>query len=486
MHEFVALGISYNVRDLQGILNQNCVEKLAEMDKILLSWSRRNTTLVGRVLIIKSLALSKLVHFFISLPSPTKNFMRELNKKFLHFLWKGKPPKIKRTTLELDYKDGGLRMVNIEKFEKTLKVKWLKRLLNCNDVWKIIPETYGIDKVCRYGKSFLKTILNNVRNPFWSSVVIALQQFEQIYVEDDEINPRHFPIWFNPMINLPFVKKWDDRGIRWIGDILGRNGELKTRAMLSEEFKVNINFIDYTRLIRSIPQEFITLVNEFDEEVIGPWCQEHILTILGDNKCNQLVKKQFVLKNTETLSAVCKWKNELLAPEDESFWNRIFMLPKTCNQDTWMQMFQYKILHRILATNSKLFLYKIFESPLCSFCNSENESILHLFCECDITTGIWQDIIDWLNSQGFNFEYLNDSQIILGDLRLDAVVNRILLTTKIAIFQNKEKSKPPTLFQVLSMLKSQFKIEKFNAEKTGKRKFFRGFWAPIWRKMVRF
>ena len=133
------------------------------------------------------------------------------------------------------------------------------------------------------------------------------------------------------------------------------------------------------------------------------------------------------------------------------------MLPKTCNQDTWMQMFQYKILHRILATNSKLFLYKIFESPLCSFCNSENESILHLFCECDITTGIWQDIIDWLNSQGFNFEYLNDSQIILGDPRLDAVVNRILLTTKIAIFQSKEKSKPPTLFQVLSGLSLNMK-----------------------------
>ena len=151
----------------------------------------------------------------------------------------------------------------------------------------------------------------------------------------------------------------------------------------------------------------------------------------------------------------------------------------------WMQMFQYKILHLVLATNSKLFIYKIFESPLCSFCNSENESILHLFCECDLTTGNWQDIIDWLNSQGFNFEYFSDSQIILDDPRLDAVVNRILLTTKIAIFQNKEKSKPPTLIQILAMLKSQFKIEKFNAEKTGKRKFFRVFWAPIWRKMVR-
>ena len=92
VHEFVALGITYNVRDLQGIVQQNCVEKLAEMDRILLSWSRRNTTLVGRILIIKSLTLSKLVHFFISLPSPPKKIVRELNKNIFHFLWKGNPP----------------------------------------------------------------------------------------------------------------------------------------------------------------------------------------------------------------------------------------------------------------------------------------------------------------------------------------------------------------------------------------------------------
>ena len=149
--------------------------------------------------------------------------------------------------------------------------------------------------------------------------------------------------------------------------MLGKDGELKIRAMLSEEFEVNINFIDYIRLIRAIPQELIILANEFDEDVMGPWCQKHILTILGDNKCNRLVKKQFVLKKTEVLPAVCKWKNELLTPDDEFFWNKIFMLPKTCNQDTWMQMFQYKVLHRILAPNSKLFLYKMFKSPLCSF-----------------------------------------------------------------------------------------------------------------------
>ena len=59
VHQFTALGIQYDVHDLQIVTTLNCIEKLAEMDRILLNWSRRNTTLLGRILIIKSLALPK-------------------------------------------------------------------------------------------------------------------------------------------------------------------------------------------------------------------------------------------------------------------------------------------------------------------------------------------------------------------------------------------------------------------------------------------
>ena len=90
---------------------------ITEVEKILLSWSRRNTTLAGRFLAIKCLALSKLVHFFISLPTHSPEFMREINKKFYYFLWKGKPPKIKSKTMELNIEDGGLKMSNVVNFE---------------------------------------------------------------------------------------------------------------------------------------------------------------------------------------------------------------------------------------------------------------------------------------------------------------------------------------------------------------------------------
>ena len=99
---------------------------------------------------VKNLALSKLVHFFISLPSPPKDFMREINKKFYSFIWKGKPPKIKRT-LEASTEKGGLKMVNVERFEQTLKVKWLKKILQSPEIWTDVPLKYEIDKICRYG-----------------------------------------------------------------------------------------------------------------------------------------------------------------------------------------------------------------------------------------------------------------------------------------------------------------------------------------------
>ena len=59
-------------------------------------------------------------------------------------------------------------------------------------------------------------------------------------------------------------------------------------------------------------------------------------------------------------------------------------------------MFQYKILHRILATNKKLKQYGIKTSDFCDFCGQEVESILHLFCECNVATSILQCIVDWL------------------------------------------------------------------------------------------
>ena len=45
------------------------------------------------------------------------------------FLWNEKPDKIKQTQIIQDYKQGGLKMIDIESFVAGLKASWIKRLI---------------------------------------------------------------------------------------------------------------------------------------------------------------------------------------------------------------------------------------------------------------------------------------------------------------------------------------------------------------------
>ena len=75
----------------------------------------------------------------------------------------------------------------------------------------------------------------------------------------------------------------------------------------------------------------------------------------------------------ETPTAQLRY-NEMFQ-DSELMWNKIYSLPFQVALDTYMRDFQYKILNRILFTNSKLFKLKLVESPLCSFCDKNEETL---------------------------------------------------------------------------------------------------------------
>ena len=69
-------------------------------------------------------------------------------------------------------------------------------------------------------------------------------------------------------------------------------------------------------------------------------------------------------------------------------WKKVYMLSRQATIESSLRSFQYKILNNILYLNEKLFKFKIVDSPLCSLCKTENESMLHLFCECAVTRNL--------------------------------------------------------------------------------------------------
>ena len=77
---------------------------------------------------LKSLAASQLVYILSPLESNYK-ILKEITSLLLIFLWSDKGDKIKRNVVINDYLEGGIKMIDIFSFNKSLKATWIIKYL---------------------------------------------------------------------------------------------------------------------------------------------------------------------------------------------------------------------------------------------------------------------------------------------------------------------------------------------------------------------
>ena len=120
--------------EISACLNYN--EKIEKIRKTLSCWKYRRLTLLGRITGLKSLAASQLVHLLSPMPS-NYHAINEINTLFYHFLWNGKGDKIKRKIMINDYCEGGLKIIDLVSFNKSLKTTWIKKILGFHEQRKM-------------------------------------------------------------------------------------------------------------------------------------------------------------------------------------------------------------------------------------------------------------------------------------------------------------------------------------------------------------
>ena len=86
----------------------------------------RQLAIEDRIVIFKTLAISKIV--YLPLLTNTTNIIDELEKVQKKFIWNNSTAKIKQETLRMDYKNGGLKNVDIRMKVTNLQCSWIKRL----------------------------------------------------------------------------------------------------------------------------------------------------------------------------------------------------------------------------------------------------------------------------------------------------------------------------------------------------------------------
>lgn len=398
------LGVSFT-NNRKDLFELNYPPKLSRLKNSLRSWSVRDMTPIGRNIITKSFGLSQLVFLFLVLPSPPLTFIKEVEKAIYNFIWCDRTEKVKRTTMINNFCEGGLKVTHIESFAKSLKCSWVRRYLNdYESPWKIFftralkPHGSDLFFCCNCHKRDTRLPNDN----FISQVIEAWCEVSYTTPIGDFGNQI---IWNNSHIKVNgkviFYKKLYEQGILRVMDLFDNHYKPLDFYNFTQTYnRLDISFIHYWGLIKAIPSHWRNALNNAE---VSPRAN---VTNLLQKVMNCVSVSRFVypilVKNVSApATSLKKWNNDYFYDDDN--WRSIFSMPFKSITEPRLQYFQFKFLHRIVYTNKFLFSLNIVASPFCSFCDSNEETIDHLFWDCSFVSSFILDVEKRLLNKQFFF-----------------------------------------------------------------------------------
>ena len=92
------------------------------------------------------------------------------------------------------------------------------------------------------------------------------------------------------------------------------------------------------------------------------------------------------------------WNLELGTDISEEDWWELF--PNFIRNifPTKLRFLQYCLLSKAITTNVLRNKWDIEISPNCEFCQDAQETILHVFCECELVENLWKKAEQWIQS----------------------------------------------------------------------------------------
>ena len=157
-------------------------------------------------------------------------------------------------------------------------------------------------------------------------------------------------------------------------------------------------------------------------------------------------------------------------PDLATDWKKLYSLAFETTLDTKLREFQYKILNLIIFTNKKLHRFKMVDSPLCAFCNAEEESLEHLLYLCKISSFFWKELLSWIAVEANIVLNASLLDILFGKFDLEKdflLVNHMFLLAKYFIYKCKLSQVIPTLLVFKAKLKATYKVELYIAKEKG-------------------
>ena len=291
-----------------------------------------------------------------------------------------------------------------------LKMIWLRRLLDNNyHPWKLMPRKLfsplGGVTFLHSNLELAGSSLRIVKNlsPFYQELV-------NLWANISQQNPTTFSelcnqtLWNNSFITTLgksiFYKDFIDKNMSRTADLLTDSGNFLSWQMARQKYNLrNKDIMKWFSLIASVPMSWKVEIRNYFSSIENT-CTSCTLTI-PQTKVSLLpdtsVKAAYKILVRPLVKAPTSQKSlENLLCRQDLDWASIYMIPRTVTVESKPRIFQYKLLNNILYSNDGLYKMGIVQTPLCSLCKQEKETVIHLLCQCHVTRQLWCSLNGWL------------------------------------------------------------------------------------------
>ena len=441
----------------------NFRQTLKSIKKSIHRWKWRNLSILGKIQIIKTFAIPKLMFRASVIPVPN-DLVKEVNSIIYTFIWNGKD-KVKRCALISDIDQGGLKMLDIESMINARRVICLKKFL------EDYPSTW---------KSFLNSCIFSAGGSLilhCNFDTIKLEtQFPKYYKECFDawsgLN-NSTPVTFNDVMteiiwNNRFIcidKKSIYRsdlfnlGIIKVGDLITDNN-----IFLHEDLSATISpgqrfFI--MGVVHSLPSDWKTIIrSSVCKNGKRPIPHTPYINLnCGLDVTSKQIYNSFMCKKQIPPTAQQKISDKY--SDTIIDWKKVYSLPFRTTLDSKLREFQYKVLNNIVFTNDKLFRFGLSQSPNCTFCNEEPESLEHLLSRCKMSCEFWKEVLSWLKGNNIVIESFDEIGLFLGIFEESEdflLINHVMLLGKYYIYVRKCLGSLPSLKGFIARLYGVFII----------------------------
>lgn len=394
---FRYLGV-YISHSFSSLLKNNFTNLVDQIKLDLKRWDSLPLSLVGRVETIKMNVLPRLLFLFQSLPLfLPKSFFKCLDKIISSFIWAGKIPKVNKTILQRNKRDGGLALPNFLFYYWSANISKIFLWCNAPEVnWCMLEGATCLSSLPAlvFAPLSLRPSIFT-RNPIVLSTLKIWKQFRQhFWLESlsflSPICNNH--LFLPPAIDHTF-KRWKDKGMACFSDLFIDNSFATFTNLMSKFNLCTTGLFRYFQLRNFVKINFPSFPRLPEKSLV-----ENLLSASTGGSRISSVYTMLLSSSTSSLSCLkMTWENELQIKLSDELWSEALARVNSTTLCARLSLIQLKVFHRIHLTKAKL--HKLFPETddSCIRCSFSPANHTHTFFSCPKLVSYWASFFDFMS-----------------------------------------------------------------------------------------